>query len=155
VVSARASKTSKPIAPHLSTQNRVEATNDYALPILRPDYGKSKVTTEIQKATLPKELEIYIQGKLMKGKEGGRPNLLQQLQKEKRDAKEEILNILEMVWLKDKGLRQVAEKYKTSYITIWRLVRDLEGFKEVIVKFLTLMPRRKQFFNKQTETSDY
>jgi len=146
---------SKQIAPHLSTQNRVEATNDYALRILRPDYGESKVTTEAQKVALPKEFEVYIQGKLMRGKEGGRPNLLQRLQKEKRDATEEVLSILEMVWLKGKGLRQVAKKYRTTYITIWRLMRDLEGFKEVTMTFLTLTPRRKLFYNKETQTSDY
>jgi len=146
---------SKPIAPHPSTQNRVETTNNYALPTLHPDYDESKVTIEIQKATLPKKFEIYIQGKLMKSKEGGRPNLLQKLQKEKRDAKEEVLNILEMIWLKDKGLRQVAKKYKTTYITIWRLVRDLEDFKDGIITFLTLMPRRKMFYKKETQTSDY
>ena len=108
-----------------------------------------------QKVALPKGFEAYIQGKLMNGKEGGRPNLLQRLQKEKRDVNEEVLNILEMVWLKDRGLRQVAKKYKTTYVTIWRLVRDLEGFKEVIMTFLTLMPRRKQFYKKETQTSDY
>jgi len=113
-----------------------------------------QATQEIQ-PELPEAFNAYIQQKLMNGKEGGRPNLLQRLKKENRDVKNEILNILELAWLKNRGLRRIARKYHTTYITVWRLLQDLEPMKDSVINFLEVVPRRKQWYNKETGTSDF
>jgi len=113
------------------------------------------------KPTLPEAFDAYIQHRLMNGKTGGRPNLLQRLKRENRDVKNEILNMAEMAWVNGKGLRQIAKKYKTTYVTIWRILQDLEEWKPQLIAFLQIAPRRKRWFTSQTvkgkleETSDY
>jgi len=104
--------------------------------------------------TLPRQFEAYISQKLQKNCLGGRPHFIKDLAKE-RDPKEEILNILELAWLKNRPIGSIARKYKTTYQTIWRIFRDLLPWKEALVNYLKMVPRRKIFYNKDANTSDY
>ena len=114
-------------------------------------------TEQIQSVNLPPEFESYINEKLEWGKNGkaGRPNFIQQLAKEDREPLDEVLNILERAWLKNQTIGKIQKDYKASYHTIWRLVKDLEPFKEPLIEYLTLVPRKKTFFNPELGTSDY
>jgi hypothetical protein len=102
---------------------------------------------------LPTEFTDYVQKKA--NQNGGRPHFLCQIAKSGKDPEEELLNILEFLWLKNRTVGSMARKYKTTYHTIYRIVQDIERMKEEITLFLKLIPRRKVFFNRDSETSDY
>jgi len=74
-----------------------------------------------------------------------------------KEPKEQLLDILEFAWLKNKTPRQIATKFKTSYLTIYRIIQDLSDptLKQSIINFLETTPRKKVFFNRDLETSDY
>jgi len=108
-----------------------------------------------QSVNLPPEFLSYINQKLEKNHEGGRPHFIQQLAKQDREPIDEVLNILERAWIKNESITKIAKNYNTKYKTIWRLLGDLEPFKEPLTEYLTLVPRKKTFFNPELETSDY
>lgn len=115
--------------------------------------GKTEINQiEIQ---IPQEFVNFVNEKLENNGKAGRPNFFQQLEKENYDLIQEILNIVERVWLKPESIGKIAKSYKTSYHTIWRLLQDLEPFKEKLTEYITLVPCRKTFFNPKLETSDY
>lgn len=108
-----------------------------------------------QETEIPKALTEYINNKTQNSKAGGRPHFLLQTAKQGRDPKQELLDILEYAWLKNRSIRSIGRKYKTSYLTIYRILQDLEPSKQAIIEYLETTPRRKVFFNKDSETSDY
>lgn len=104
---------------------------------------------------LPEEFVNLIRKKAELNGEGGRPSFLQ-LQKQKgKDPLDAILDILELNYLKDRPYRKLAKKFETSYHTIFRLLKLAEPWKKEIAHYLVTIPRRKNFFNKNSETSDY
>jgi len=103
---------------------------------------------------LPQPFLDYINEKIKKNGEGGRPHFLQQLAKT-HDPIDETLLILERAWLKQESYGKIAKDYQTTYHTIWRMVQDLEPYKQPITDYLTYVPRKKAFFNERLETSDY
>lgn len=109
---------------------------------------------ESQSVLMPSEFSCFISDKLQKNGEGGRPHFLQVLARD-HNVQNEVLDIVELVWLKNRSLGSIAKKYETSYHTIYRLLQDLEPFKEELVHVLRTVPRRKVFWNRQTSTSDY
>jgi len=78
-----------------------------------------------------------------------------ELAKSGRDPEEELLNIFEDAWIKERRLRSIAREYHTGYNTIMRLLEDFEPSKIAIVEYLKTTTRRRTFFNKQFETSNY
>ena len=108
---------------------------------------------EIDQIQIPQEFVTFINKRLEKNGEGGRPSFLQVLSKE-RNPTDEVLNILELAWLKNKSYGIIAKKYSTSYHTIYRLTQDLEPLKESLFYYLLNAPRRKHFYNGDLNTSD-
>jgi len=104
--------------------------------------------------TLPHQFETCIISKLQKNRLGGRPHFLKEISID-ADPKEKLLDILELAWLKDKSVRLIARKYKVSHQTIRRILEELEPSKKQIKRFLELVPRRKVFWNRTEDTSDY
>lgn len=109
---------------------------------------------EQQLQPLPYRFEIFISQKLKKSNLGGRPHFIKKLANE-RDPKEEVLKILEYVWLKGRSIQSIARKYYTTYQTIWRLLQDLDPWKTALISYLELVPRRKIFYNKDRDSSGY
>lgn len=109
---------------------------------------------EIDQIQIPQEFVNFINRRLEKNGEGGRPNFLQVLSKE-RNPIDEVLNILELAWHKNKSYGRIAKKYSTSYHTIYRLIQDLEPLKGSLFDYLLNAPRRKHFYNGDLDTSDY
>ncbi|MDH5481584.1 MAG: helix-turn-helix domain containing protein [Candidatus Bathyarchaeota archaeon] len=109
------------------------------------------VQIEVKESSLPPEFEEYVKNKIEKNASGGRPHFLTK----KEDPRSELLNIIELVWIKGRSIGSVARKYDTNYTTIYRCLKDLEGPKQQIITHLLTCPRRKIFFNKESETSDY
>jgi hypothetical protein len=104
---------------------------------------------------IPRGLFMFIAGKLQKRSDGGRPHFLAVQENEGRDPTDVMLEILELAWFKNKKPRKIARKFKTGYLTIWRIVRDLEPYKEQIVEYMNEFPRRGVFWNRTLDTSDY
>ncbi|RLF35406.1 MAG: hypothetical protein DRN03_05260 [Thermoplasmata archaeon] len=74
---------------------------------------------------------------------GGRPHLLKILQKRGYDPKEVLHNILKWGLLETDGrisyvTRKIKEEYgiKTSYHTVWRLLKNFEDIKEEVRKYI-------------------
>jgi len=103
---------------------------------------------------MPQTFTSFINKKLEKNGNGGRPHFLQELAAD-RDVQNEVLNILELAWIKSRSLGSIARRYKTSYHTIYRLLQGLEPFKDPLVEYLLKEPRRKTFYNIDLDTSDY
>jgi len=103
---------------------------------------------------LPQGFVMFIENKLERNGEGGRPHFLHSLA-EGYNPQQGLLDIIELTWIKDKPLGRVAKKYNTSYHTIWRLLQDLEPFKTELVSYLHNTPRRKRFYNEELDTSDF
>ncbi|NIO36595.1 hypothetical protein GTO27_02720 [Candidatus Bathyarchaeota archaeon] len=96
----------------------------------------------------------FIKRKLEKNGSGGRPHFIKELAKT-YDPKDELLNMLEHLWINKQSISTIAHRYKTSYHTIYRLLQDIDHLKEEIITILMSTPRRKKFFNSDTESSDY
>lgn len=108
---------------------------------------------QTQNTTLPEGFRTYIKEKTKKGIVG-RPHFVKELGKQ-GNAEQKLLDLLELVWIKNRSLRRIARKYGTSYLTLYRLVVDMAPFKKGILEFLTKVPRRKTWLNVTTEISDY
>ncbi len=110
-------------------------------------------------ASLPFFLSDYVQVKLENNGNGGRPHILKLLAKT-CDAHNEVLNICEKSWIQNHSCRSIAghyrrKGYKVGVSTIFRIIQDLEPFKDMIVKFLQTTPRRKMFYTPKLDWSDY
>jgi len=104
--------------------------------------------------SLPSQFEAFISEKLTQNCRGGRPHFIRKLARE-REPREQVLDILEAVWLKDKSIGSFAKKFSTSYVTIYRLIQGFECWKPQIVAYLKLVPRKKVFYNRSLNLSDY
>ncbi len=108
----------------------------------------------IDSLLIPQEFTRFVNAKRGRNGKGGRPHFLQTLVAQRSDVQNEVLNILELAWIKNRSFGSIARRYKTSYHTIYRLVRGLELHKGQLVEFLK-EPRRKAFYNLDMDTSDY
>ena len=113
-----------------------------------------KTETPQLKAELPQEFKQYVIKKTGKNGSGGRPHFLKEISKN-ADPKDKLLDILELAWLKNRTIGSIARKYKTTYKTIYRMLADLTLSKEQIIYFLETVPRRKVFYNRDADSSDY
>jgi predicted transcriptional regulator len=102
----------------------------------------------------PQEVEKYINGKVEKNGSGGRPHFVSTISKT-GNPKDILLDILEAAWLKNKSIGSLARKYNTTYQTIWRMIQDLEAWKQPLISYMQQTPRRKLFYNQDADTSDY
>jgi len=71
-----------------------------------------------------------------------------------QDPTNTVLDICEYVWLKHRSPRKVAKKLGVGYLTVYRLLKEIEPFKESILAYLTQSPRRKKFWIRPFQ-SDY
>lgn len=104
---------------------------------------------------IPESIKEYVKEKTVKNGEAGRKHFLSQIKEAGRDPENVLLNILELAWIKNCEIVKIARKNRTKYHTIYRMLQDLAPFKDEIISFLTLTPRRKQWYNRATNTSDY
>jgi hypothetical protein len=95
-------------------------------------------------------IEEYVKKKIVKN--GGRPHFVSELA---GDPKEQLLNILEDAWIKNRQTRGIAKEYKASYKTIERLLQDFEPHKATLVHYLQITTRIKRFYHDKTDSSDF
>jgi len=114
-----------------------------------------KTISATSNVDVPLQFVEYVEKKKGKHSQGGRPGLIAEFVRDGLDVETEIFNILEEVWLKNKSIGTVARKHGVEYTTIYRLLQDLEPSKDALVAYLELVPRRKMFYNRQLNTSDY
>ena len=112
-----------------------------------------------RKLELP-EFAAYIESKTKTNGGKGRDHFLLHIAKSNKDVQEEIFAIIEKAWIKNNSIYKIVRYYKKqglgiSYHTIYRLLRDLEPFKEDLVNHLEKNPRRRTFYNQELDTSDY
>jgi hypothetical protein len=132
--------------------------------------------TVVQKELSPQFLE-YVDSRIIRNGEGGRPHFLTALakispsipefegseeDKEKELQKEihkvfveETLNILESAWIKNRSIGEIGKKYGTTSKTIYRLLKDLESMKPELSEYLLTVPRRKRWHIPELDSSDY
>lgn len=103
---------------------------------------------------LPVQFLSYIEQKKEKHILGGRPHFIQLLARD-HDVISEMLNILELAWIKNKSIKSIAEHYGTTNQTIYRVLKDLEPLKSQLAEYLHKSPRRKQFYRPELDLSDY
>lgn len=108
---------------------------------------------ENQQVKIPQDFTTFLDKKLKRNTKG-RKSFISELAKT-HDITEEILNILELAWIKHKGLTTIANKYNISKDPIWRLLKALEPFKPQLVNYLTNVPRRKRWYIRELDQSDY
>jgi len=101
--------------------------------------------------SLPTEVVQYIAEKSSTNGAGGRPHLLQTVD----NPTNTVLDICELVWLKNKPIGRIAKKFNVKYHSIYRLLQDLEPHREAMIEYMTQSPRRKKFWIRHTFTSDY
>jgi len=104
---------------------------------------------------IPASILDYVNKKLVHNGEGGRPHFLTVLKSQNKDSTEELLSILEEIYVKNKTIGSMARKYSTTYKTIYRILRELEPFKAEICEFLNKSPRRKRWYIEEQYASDY
>ena len=92
--------------------------------------------------TLPVDFQQFITEKSKVNGAGGRPHLLQTV----TDPENTLLDICEDVWIKNKSPRKVAKNLKTGYLTVYRLLKEIEPYRAQIIEHLTQSPRRKKFW---------
>lgn len=115
----------------------------------------TEIVAEINtKPKYPGGFLSYLKQKIEKNGGGGRPHFLAEQAKD-RDPAEVVLDILELAWLKNRSNGSIARKFGTKYHTIYRLLKDLEPFKTELIHILETVPRRKTFWNRKLNTSDY
>jgi hypothetical protein len=120
---------------------------------------------------VPQKFEEYVNGKLMQKEQGGRPHFVKLLGNKgldpdekdeqkaliqmRKHAIEELLNICEASWIKDRSLANVAHDYKLKGKTLYRLLKEMEPFKQEICDYIRTVPRRKRWYIPELEISDY
>jgi hypothetical protein len=110
---------------------------------------------QVSLKVLPPQFFGYIQNHVEKIGIGGKKHFLATLKDQGKDATEELLNILEDAWTKDRGDSSLARKYHVSVDTIYRLRKDLKPFRDQIVQYLKTTTRIKRFYVEETDSSDY
>jgi len=100
--------------------------------------------------SLPSPVTEYIAEKSKTNGAGGRPHLLQTVE----NPTNIVLDICELVWVKNKPIGRVAKKFNVKYHSIYRVLQDLEPHKDGILNFLLSTPRRKKFWIRPF-TSDF
>jgi integrase len=86
-----------------------------------------------------KELVERIKGM---GKEAGRKHFLSDYE----DIETEILKILQRAWIKDESDQQIAKTYNCSYISVYRLRKELEPYREELLKLIEKRLGEKKYF---------
>jgi hypothetical protein len=111
---------------------------------------------ETVQAQIPLEFLNYVHEKVEKkvNNQGGRPHFLQILAKD-HDVIEETLNIVELAWIKDRPLGSIGSDYGTNYLTIYRILKDLEPLKAQLANYLKTATRRKKWYLPELDSSDY
>ena len=108
---------------------------------------------------VPLKFEEYVNGKIAQNGKGGRPHLLSVLAKQGKDPKEELLNICEQAWIKNRTLNLIAKDYASEYLNVYRTLKDIENLsptmKEEIAKYIRTVPRRKRWYLPELDVSDY
>lgn len=111
--------------------------------------------TVTQSLTYPPEFVLYVDGKLGKSEDGGRPHFIKTLSKTTPDVQGELLNIVEEAWIKNRPLGNIAHARKTKYHSIYRLLQELEPMKTTLTTYLLTTPRRKRWYIPELDQSDY
>ena len=109
----------------------------------------------VGKAELPVAFVDFVKQKMNGHEAGGRPHFLKQLAKSYPNVEDEVLNIVEKVWVKGQSVGNVAHTYKTKYHTLFRLLKELEPWKEGLAAYVMAAPRRKRFYIRELNESDY
>lgn len=110
---------------------------------------------QVSLKVLPPQFFGYIQNHVEKNGVGGKRHFLATLKGQGKDATEELLNILEDAWTKDRGDSSLARKYDVSVDTMYRLRKELQPLKDEIVAYLKTTIRAKKFYVEETDSSDY
>ena len=84
------------------------------------------------------EFTAYIEAKTKTNGGKGRDHFLLHLAKSNKDVQEEVFAIIEKAWIKNNSIYKIVRHYKkqghrTSYHTIYRLLQDIEPFKEALI----------------------
>lgn len=135
---------------------------------------KTVVETSVgSQKEFPQKFVEYINEKIAKteNRKGGRRNFVSALsrqgytqkgsdpQEELRriceHGKEELLNICEQAWIKNRSLGKIAKDYNTKAKTLYRILKDLEPCKEEIADYIRTVPRRKRWYIPELGISDY
>jgi len=92
-------------------------------------------------------LKEYVDRIMGANKEAGRKNFLLAFCGEDRDAIEtEILKILQRAWIKDESDQQIAKTYNCSYVSVYRLRKELEPYREELLKLIEKRLGEKKYF---------
>lgn len=116
---------------------------------------------QAQKVEMPLTLLVYLHKKVNgnEGNKGGRPHFLALLAKDGKDPKEELLNICEQAWIKNRNFGLIAKDYGSKYLNIYRTLRDIEHLsptmKQQIADYIRVVPRRKKWYLPELDVSDY
>lgn len=113
-----------------------------------------QVLIENEQIKIPQDFSNFLHEKVKKNTKGGRPSFLSELAKD-HNITEEVLNILEYAWIKNRGLSWISKKYNTTKDPIWRLLKALEPLKDQLVDYLINVPRRKRWYIQELDQSDY
>ena len=82
---------------------------------------------------LPPDFLDYVKAKSKKT--GGRPHFLQSVE----DPIETTIRIAELCWLKGKTPQEIARRFNTSYRTIYRLLKDIEKWRQALEDWILLV----------------
>jgi hypothetical protein len=115
----------------------------------------NEAITEHSSDLLPEPFKAFIKQHSEKVATGGNPHFLLKLKAEGKDVQEELLNILEEAWIKNRGDASLAKKYGVSVDPIYRVRKHCEQWKNEIVAYLQTTTRRKRFYVEEMDSSDY
>lgn len=104
---------------------------------------------------IPENVKQYVNGKIQSNGQGGRPHILALFKKQGRDPFDELFNICELAWIKNKSLGLIAKELKTGSQTIFRVLKDVEPWKDEIFAYIQAVPRRKRWYIEEMDSSDY
>jgi hypothetical protein len=114
-----------------------------------------QVQAETVQTQIPLEFLNYVDEKLSKNIDGGRPHFLSLIARLGRDPQEELLNICEAAWIKNRSLRLIANDYAANPKTVYRILKDLEPLKKQLANYLKTASRRKRWYCSELDASDY
>ena len=115
----------------------------------------TQVQIETVQGQIPLDFLNYVHEKLSRNIRGGRPHFLVLIARQGRDPREELLNICEKAWIKNRSLGSIAKDYNTNSKTIYRLLKDLESLKTHLASYLKTASRRKRWYIPELDSSDY
>jgi hypothetical protein len=84
--------------------------------------------------SLPEGFNVYVENKLSKNRQGGRPHLVKQLKN-----MENILELLSKAWIDMKDLESLAKELGSTYKTVWRFFNDIQQYKYEITEYLKFL----------------